>query len=264
MHVDTCEMSRPEDVRLVQFNLRAIFLITAIIAVLLCLFKSLDDHARTGAFEAEINNNFKQIYLSLRNFQSSAGHVPPATLADMHGQPLASWRSRIMPYLEDWNMSFHPNISWTAPVNAKVRALRPTVYCWRSPVQISETNIFAVAGHDTLFDGLYTGKLPDGFNIGPQAMLFVPTHLIVLMEINNSRTHWMQPGDYNVADLLAATGNLGDTVHGVMKDRIHILFADGQVWALSPKTPMDAVKPFLTITAAKTANRQTLAPYLVD
>jgi hypothetical protein len=74
----------------------------------------------------------------------------------------------------------------------------------------------------------------------------------------------MQPGDYNVADLLAATGKLGDTVHGVLRDRVHVLFADGEVWALSPNAPMDAVKPFLTITAAKNADRESLAPYRVD
>ena len=46
---------------------------------------------------------------------------------------------------------------------------------------------------------------------------------------------------------------------------MHILFADGEVWALSPDTPIDALKPFLTITAAKTADRdKQLAPYRVD
>jgi hypothetical protein len=40
---------------------------------------------------------------------------------------------------------------------------------------------------------------------------------------------WAQPGDYDVTKLLAATGRLGDTVKGVLKDRIHILFADGEV-----------------------------------
>jgi hypothetical protein len=84
------------------------------------------------------------------------------------------------------------------------------------------------------------------------------------MEVADSDTHWMQPGDYNVADLLAATGNLGDAVHGILKDRIHVLFANGEVWALSPNTPIDAVKPFFTITTANTADRESLTPYRVD
>jgi hypothetical protein len=85
------------------------------------------------------------------------------------------------------------------------------------------------------------------------------------MEVADSKTHWMQPGDYDVQKLLAATGRLGDTVNGLLKDRIHILFADGEVWAPSPDAPIDALKPFLTIPAAKTADRDMqLAPYRVD
>ena len=87
----------------------------------------------------------------------------------------------------------------------------------------------------------------------------------MLMEVADSNTHWMQPGDYDVAKLLAATGRLGDMVKSILPDRIHILFADGEVWALSPDAPIDALKPFLTITAAKTADRdKQLAPYRVD
>lgn len=44
-----------------------------------------------------------------------------------------------------------------------------------------------------------------------------------------------------------------------------ILFADGDVWAVSADMPIDALKPFLTITAAKTADRdKQLGPYRVD
>jgi hypothetical protein len=43
------------------------------------------------------------------------------------------------------------------------------------------------------------------------------------------------------------------------------LFADGEVWALSPDTPMTALHPFLTITGAKNADRdELLAPYQVE
>ena len=80
------------------------------------------------------------------------------------------------------------------------------------------------------------------------------------MEVADSKTHWMQPGDYNVTKLLAATGRLGDTVKGLLPDRIHLLFADGEVWALSPDTPIDAVKPFFTITDAKAASREQSLP----
>ncbi len=85
------------------------------------------------------------------------------------------------------------------------------------------------------------------------------------MEAADSKTHWMQPGDYDVTTLLAANGQLGDHVKSILPHRIHVLFADGQVWTLSDDTPMSAVKPFLTIAGAKSADREKLlAPYRVD
>jgi hypothetical protein len=54
-------------------------------------------------------------------------------------------------------------------------------------------------------------------------------------------------------------------VKGILTDRIHILFADGKVWAVSPDMPIDNLRPFLTITAAKTPDREAqLAPHRVD
>ena len=89
------------------------------------------------------------------------------------------------------------------------------------------------------------------------------TH-IVLMEVADSKTHWMQPGDYDVVTLLSYTGRLGDHIHGVLPDRIHVAFAEGDVWALSPDAPMTALQPFLTIAGAESHDRnQLLAPHRI-
>lgn len=88
---------------------------------------------------------------------------------------------------------------------------------------------------------------------------------MLAMEVADSKTHWMQPGDYEVTTLLSASGKLGDHVKSILPHRIHVLFADCEVWTLSDATPMDAVKPFLTIAGAKGADRETmLGPYRVD
>ena len=44
----------------------------------------------------------------------------------------------------------------------------------------------------------------------------------------------------------------GDALH------LHVLFADGEVWALSFDAPMSALQPFLTITGAKSHGRDQL------
>jgi hypothetical protein len=85
------------------------------------------------------------------------------------------------------------------------------------------------------------------------------------MEVADSQTHWMQPGDYDVTKLLSQNGRVGDHLHGLLPDRIHVLFADGEIWAISADAPMPALHPFLTIAGAKAYDRdQLLAKYRVD
>jgi hypothetical protein len=68
----------------------------------------------------------------------------------------------------------------------------------------------------------------------------------------------MQPGDYNATQLLSHTGRIGNHLHGLLPDRFHVLFADGEVWTLSPDAPMSALQPFLTIAGAKANDREEL------
>jgi hypothetical protein len=46
---------------------------------------------------------------------------------------------------------------------------------------------------------------------------------------------------------------------------LHVLSADGTVWALDPNAPIADLQPFLTITGAKSHDRdQFLGPHKVD
>jgi len=215
-------------------------------------------HSRATASKI-IANDLKRIYIYLFNYGTVHKALPLPIARDEDGKELSSWRWQITRYFEadpPWGDGPVPNLKahWQSDEYQTARGWRPYVYCWLGDKHGGETNVFAITGEDTAMGA----DAPIDFS------LETPKHVVVLMEVADSHTHWMQPGDYDVADLLAATGSLGDTVHGVLNDRIHVLFADGEVWALSPKTPMDAVKPFLTVTAAKAANRDTLAAYRVD
>jgi hypothetical protein len=85
------------------------------------------------------------------------------------------------------------------------------------------------------------------------------------MEVADSKTHWMQPGDYQLAEVLAYRGKIGDHLQGVLPDRFYVFFADGEVWALDPDAPIADLQPFLTITGAKSHDRdKLLRPHKVD
>jgi hypothetical protein len=208
-----------------------------------------------------IRNNFRFIELALLNYEDARKVRVPSALTDADGNELSSWRWQIVPYMEqlpnDGSFTFDLSAKWDAPINKDPRNVPHQIYCWNLGGKSSRTSVFAIAGPGAAFEPRHGEQRAGRGN--------VPDHCILLMEVADSKIHWMQPGDYDVTKLLAATGRLGDTVKGVLTDRIHILFADGEVWALSPDMPIDALKPFLTITAAKTGDRdKQLASYRVD
>lgn len=242
----------PQVARPFRFSLRSLLLLMAAAALVSWGARVGYQRAQQNMLEQEIRNGLRWTFLALRNHDSARGVLPPSIFTDAHGTPLSSWRFKIFPYIEKSAYPFNLQAAWNSPPNRQLAKVSTSLMSWRGPGV--NTNIFAIAGTGTAFDAAHAARHRD-----------FPKDLILFMEIADSNTHWMQPGDYDVATLLAATGRLGDTVKSLLPDRIHLLFADGEVWALSPDTPVDAVKPFFTIADAKAASwEQSLSKYRVD
>jgi len=232
------------------------------VTILVCAIAFITWLVRQAALERrniEIRNALRQAFLSVKSFEDARQRFPSAVYTTAEGQALNSWRFQIAPY---WGVNTlgreYYNAAWDDPINAEPRSWDFYIFC-TSVADPTTTNVFAISGLDTAFE---VSEWPGASKYRSSD---VPSNLIMLMEAADSKTHWMQPGDYEVAKLLVAAGRLGDTVKGLLPDRIHVLFADGEVWALSPDTPIDAVKPFFTITDAKTALRDdSLSRYRVD
>jgi hypothetical protein len=239
------------------FSLRSLLLATTVVALLVWGFRVVRDSAQQSMLERHIANSFKMVFLGLNNYESARGFRAPSARIDEAGTPLSSWRWQIIHYMtqlpNDGSAVWDAKASWQAPINKDPRSWSMDDFCWRSSAS-KDTTVFAIAGPSAAFQSTMDPDAPP-----------LPSDVVLLMEIANSKTHWMQPGDYDVTKLLAATGRLGDTVKGLLPDCIHVLFADGEVWALSPDTPIDAVKPFFTLTSAKAASREeSLSKYRVD
>jgi hypothetical protein len=213
--------------------------------------------AQLTAQEVQIRSLMHFAWIGIQNHESARGFLPPPNVVAEDGTALSSWRFLIMAYIEqnplNGNIAWDPKSAWDAPMHARL-ARRWHYYRWPGNSDSKAPNLFAVAGRGAPFDPTRRVLLSD-----------LDADVILAMEVASSKIHWMQPGDYDVAKLLAATGRLGDTVKGVLRDRVHVLFADGEVWALSPEAPIDAVKPLLTIAGAKSASREDLlSQYRVD
>jgi hypothetical protein len=237
-----------------RFGLRSLFIGVTTFAVLFVIVQTIWRRSQQASVEGHIRNNIKQIELGLLNLESARQEWADSIRTDANGLPLYSWRFHVWPYMESTNLRRDFKASWNAPTNRQSRQLRLLCFCWDEGANATVTDVFAIAGPGTAFDKSQRNTHDD-----------FPSDLIQLMEAADSKTHWMEPGDYNLNDLLAATGRLGNTVKGLLSDRVHVLFADGEVWALSPDMPIDAAKPFFTISGAKAASREeSLSKYRVD
>ena len=208
----------------------------------------------------QLLSGFRSSYMAICNFESARRCLPATSLRDENGVELSSWRFQILPY---WGVGHlgrqYWNSPWNAPINRSNLNWMPIPFGVGATSNRFTTNIFAIGGVDTAFENRdYPGLSKRKFDE-------LPSSLVILMETSQSTIHWMQPGDYDVDELLAANGRLSDKVKGVLFDRVHVTFSDGEVWALSPDMPMTALHPFLTITGAKNADRdEFLASFRIE
>jgi hypothetical protein len=194
-------------------------------------------------YENEILGDLAIITAALRTKLFDA--MPPPVYLDDQGTPLYSWRPEL---LCTWTGDGRLDITkpWNAPTNRSFAAsVNQGLGCANhSGARSQETSLFAISGPDTAFDATKKVRASD-----------LTAELILVMEVVNSGVHWMQPGDYDVQKLVACQGKLRDCVKPLIRDRVHVLFADGEVWAISGDAPFERVKPFFTITGARAHSR---------
>ncbi|BBO32707.1 DUF1559 domain-containing protein [Lacipirellula parvula] len=224
-------------------------LTTTAVAFIVFGFHSVWVSGRLRATSNHITNSMKQIGLGLSNYADTQDTGVANHSVDDAGAPLNSWRWLITPFVAqlDSNMDWSYHESWQSPANRDLREMHFDVYCLAPSTSDCNTNIFAIVGDDTAISPNPAAHWSE-----------LPADVLILMEVANSGKNWMEPGDYDVDELLAQSGRLGSSVKGLLNDRIHVMFADGQVWAISSDAPMTVLHPFLTITGAKNADRNEL------
>jgi hypothetical protein len=179
---------------------------------------------------------------------------PPDAPLDGAGQPIRSWRMNIGAHIVCCLDSRAPDLEqpWNAPVNRAY--VQSDGNAFTLTIDRTYAHVFGITGPGSAFD---PDSVPHYYEL--------PDYVIVAIECRDSKVEAMEPGDYDVTELLSRTGRVGDHLHGFIPGRLHVMFADGKVWALSPDAPITLLHPFLTIDGAKTHDRhEVLAPYRVD
>src|SRR5262245_16452317 len=101
-------------------NVLKVLGILFLIAVAISLCLPPVTRGREAARRTQCKNNLKQILLALTNYELEYQALPPAHTTDANGNPLHSWRTLILPYLDQRQLYESIDLSkpWNDPINA--------------------------------------------------------------------------------------------------------------------------------------------------
>ncbi len=208
--------------------------------------------ARRGSPEAArraiCQNQLKQIALALLNYEAAHGALPPAYTVDELGNRLHSWRTLILPYLEQQALYDQIDLTkpWDDPANAAARGTIVECYLCPSAPYADETltTYLAVVSDSSAFSGS-TGRCSDTFTDGlANTLLVVDAHF-------NHAVHWMSPTDIDTATLLNHDSERPTHHMNVM----NVAFADGHAEALHGEVSREALAAMVTINGGESLER---------
>jgi hypothetical protein len=213
------------------------------------------EETRGQARNAQCKNNLKQIGLALHLYHDDWGSFPPAYVADESGKPSYGWRTLILPYLDKLPLynAYRFDEPADGPNNSEHRDKgMPVLHCPASLHHFQgQTNYLAVVGPGTAWPGSRPANLKKDFPDGA-------SRTILVVEVENSGVHWMDPRDLNFDEISFALNDptrpsisSGHTVTGNWPWSgtfavVNVLFADGTVARLPADTPPETIRAWLT------------------
>ncbi|QDU44463.1 hypothetical protein Mal52_29450 [Symmachiella dynata] len=219
--------------------LLVISIVAMIVAILSPILRSNDrgghDHSRTHCI-----NKLKNISLALHNYNNTYGGLPPAYTVDAEGKPLHSWRTLILPYLDQKELYEKIDLSkpWDDPVNAEAAATYiseydcPSTY---SELERNRTVYLAVVTPESCIRPTKVrpiSEVTDGL-LNTLMVLEVPVKYAV---------PWMSPQDANLQLVLSSISG-EDLQHS---DGFNAGLADGRVKFLSSEISAATLRSLTT------------------
>jgi len=197
--------------------------------------------SRGGAREASrrvaCSNNLRQIALALQNYESTYHCLPPAYTVDAAGKPLHSWRTLILPYIENKKLYDQIDLSkpWDDPANrAAYETSLPFYRCPSGHVARSQTTYLAVVASGGCFQGSQPRTLAE--------IADRHDHTLMVIEVPDEHAvHWMSPHDAS-EELILTAADMGPHPNGAQA-----VFVSGRVMFLSSNTKPAVLRALISI-----------------
>jgi len=179
--------------------------------------------AREAARRMQCSNNLKQIALALHNYESTYKSFPPAYTVDSNGKPLHSWRTLILPFMEQQNLYKQIDLSkpWDDPANARFsKVVIPFYQCPSANLQPATTTYVAVVDPQGIFSG------PTGCTIAQIKDGTSNTLLVAETDVSQA-VPWMAPQDIDRASFInvgtAPSSHTGGANSSMADGSVHFL-----------------------------------------
>lgn len=146
-----------------------------------------------GSRRAYCSANVKMLTLAINAYHEQHGCYPPPYTLDTSGNKLHSWRTLILPHIEQDHIYEQIKLDepWDSPHNSQHHDdVVPLFYC-PSANDIRTTSYVAVVGPNTAWP-------EDG--VGLKA-LAATSQTILLVDCADSGIHWMEPRDLHVTQM---------------------------------------------------------------
>jgi prepilin-type processing-associated H-X9-DG protein len=222
------------------FRFVEVFVVLGIIVLLIALMLPAVRTSGEAARRAQCVNNLKQIGLALHNYELDHSMLPPSYSVDANGKPLHSWRTLILPYLEQEALYKTIDLSkpWDDPANAKARESEPLVYCCPSTVELKNTTTYLAIATPN-------GCFPPG---EPRRLADVESRAstIAVIEVGEENAvPWMSPRDANESLVLSIGGPTTKLRHS---GGVNVCLVDGSVRFLKASTSAKVRRGLISIS----------------
>lgn len=181
--------------------LLVLFSVGFLLILLISFFVPAKRIVHPSAMQVHCRNQLKQIGLALNAYAQSYGRYPPTSTVDAEGRPLHSWRTLLLPYLEENYKQTYYRLDlskpWDDPVNAELlqKLQVPAFKCPALFPKDQETTYLALRMAGNTFH-LPTNRTFTERAAGP------PESLIVVEVDVAHAVPWMSPQDADPAVFL--------------------------------------------------------------
>lgn len=218
----------------------------AIVGILIGLLMPATRAVRPAARRMACLNNLKQLALAMHNYHAVYKSLPPAYTVDSEGNRLHSWRTLLLPYLEQSSLynKIDLNKPWNDPINvAAVGEDTPLVFRCPGSQDQNRTLYVVIVDRLSCFPGekpVAFGEIRDGLD----------QTLMIMEAPEGSGVDWMSPNDLDWRELSAIHQNTKLAHTSVF----NVALVDGTTRAISATGEVRNRKALLTMSAGDKVN----------